>query len=85
MQARNIMEDIVKKYLDEMLALRFDICTCEMCRQDVIAYVLTRLPPKYVTTDSGAIHAIMQQVRVAARRKYTPEEKFRIVLEGFRW
>jgi transposase len=26
----------------------------------------------------------MQQVRVLARRKYTPEEKIRIVLEGFR-
>ena len=26
----------------------------------------------------------MHQVRVAARRKYTPEEKVRIVLEGFR-
>ena len=26
----------------------------------------------------------MQQVRVAAGRKYTPEEKVRIVLEGFR-
>jgi len=26
----------------------------------------------------------MQQVRVTARRKYTPEEKIRIVLEGFR-
>ena len=26
----------------------------------------------------------MQQVRVAARRKYTPEEKIRIVLQGSR-
>jgi len=26
----------------------------------------------------------LQQVRVASRRKYTPEEKVRIVLEGFR-
>jgi len=26
----------------------------------------------------------IQQVRMAARRKYTPEEKVRIVLEGFR-
>jgi transposase len=26
----------------------------------------------------------VQQVRAAARRKYTPEEKIRIVLEGFR-
>ncbi len=28
--------------------------------------------------------SFMQQVRVAARRKYTSEEKVRIVLEGFR-
>ncbi len=28
--------------------------------------------------------SFMQQVRVAARRRYTPEEKVRIVLEGFR-
>ncbi len=27
----------------------------------------------------------IQQVRVAARCKYTPEEKVRIVLERFRW
>ena len=26
----------------------------------------------------------MKQVRVVARRKYSPEEKVRIVLEGFR-
>ncbi len=26
----------------------------------------------------------MQQVRIVTRRKYTPEEKVRIVLEGFR-
>ena len=28
--------------------------------------------------------SFVQQVRVASRRKYTPEEKVRIVLEGFR-
>jgi transposase len=28
--------------------------------------------------------SFMQQVRAASRRKYTPEEKVRIVLEGFR-
>jgi transposase len=28
--------------------------------------------------------SFVQQVRLAARRKYTPEEKVRIVLEGFR-
>ncbi len=33
---------------------------------------------------SQQTRGFMQQVRVAARRKYTPEEKVRIVLEGFR-
>ena len=28
--------------------------------------------------------SFIRQVRAAARRKYTPEEKIRIVLEGFR-
>ena len=64
MKAHNIMEDIVAKYLDEMLAMRFDICTCETCREDIFAYVLTRVPARYVTTDSGAMHTMVEQVRV---------------------
>ncbi len=35
-------------------------------------------------TRSKQTKGFMQQVRVAARRRYTPEEKVRIVLEGFR-
>ncbi len=35
-------------------------------------------------TRSKQTKGFMQQVRVAARRKYTSEEKVRIVLEGFR-
>jgi len=35
-------------------------------------------------TRTQETRSFVQQVRVAARRKYTPEEKIRIVLEGFR-
>jgi len=35
-------------------------------------------------TRTQETRGFIQQVRVAARRKYTPEEKVRIVLEGFR-
>jgi transposase-like protein len=35
-------------------------------------------------TRTQQTRCFMQQVRVASRRKYTPEEKVRIVLEGFR-
>lgn len=58
------MEDIVKKYLDEILVMRFDICTCDHCRQDIIAYTLSRIPPKYVTSDAGAMRTLVDQVKV---------------------
>jgi transposase len=35
-------------------------------------------------TRTQETRSFLQQVRIAARRKYTPEEKIRIVLEGFR-
>ena len=35
-------------------------------------------------TRTQETRSFVQQVRLAARRKYTPEEKIRIVLEGFR-
>ena len=35
-------------------------------------------------TRTQQTRGFIQQVRVVARRKYTPEEKVRIVLEGFR-
>jgi transposase-like protein len=35
-------------------------------------------------TRTQQTQSFIKQVRVASRRKYTPEEKVRIVLEGFR-
>lgn len=40
--------------------------------------------PAAADARTQATKGFIQQVRVAARRKYTPEEKIRIVLEGFR-
>ncbi|MFC1966751.1 transposase [Chloroflexota bacterium] len=39
------------------------------------------MPPR---TEPRKPRGFMHQVRAASRRKYTPEEKVRIVLEGFR-
>ncbi|MBU1044898.1 MAG: late competence development ComFB family protein [Candidatus Omnitrophica bacterium] len=63
MKACNIMEDITKKYLDEMLSMRFDICTCDICKQDIIAFALTRIPPKYVTAESAFMDTLIEQAR----------------------
>lgn len=61
---RNIIEDIARDFLNSSLTLRYDICTCAQCKNDMLAYVLSHVPAKYVTTESGAMHTIMQETRV---------------------
>jgi len=53
---RNYMEDMVANKLD-LLATEMEICECERCRMDIMAYVLNKLPPKYVVTNKGTIFA----------------------------
>ncbi|HRZ14929.1 MAG TPA: CheR family methyltransferase [Candidatus Omnitrophota bacterium] len=61
---RNIIEDIAQDYLQSALTLRYDICTCAVCKNDMLAYILSHVPAKYVTTQEGAMHTIIQQTRV---------------------
>ncbi|MCX7926699.1 MAG: late competence development ComFB family protein [Candidatus Omnitrophica bacterium] len=61
---RNIIEDIARDYLNSALTLRYDICTCPACKNDMLAYILSRVPAKYVTTEEGALHTVIQQSRV---------------------
>ncbi|MBU4305685.1 MAG: late competence development ComFB family protein, partial [Candidatus Omnitrophica bacterium] len=73
MQAHNIMEDIVKNYLDEILSMRFDVCTCDICRQNILAYTLSRVPAQYVTTEIGAMHTLIEQIKVEHSSKILRE------------
>ena len=34
-----------------------DCCTCDDCRNDMIAYALNQLPPKYVATRKGEVYS----------------------------
>ncbi|MFH1247545.1 MAG: CheR family methyltransferase [Candidatus Omnitrophota bacterium] len=60
---RNIIEDIAKDQLEKAVSLRYDICVCNICKNDMLAYALSRLPPKYATTDQGAMHTIIENTR----------------------
>ncbi|MCU0651195.1 MAG: late competence development ComFB family protein [Candidatus Omnitrophica bacterium] len=60
---KNVIEDIARDFLNSALTLRYDICTCAVCKNDMLAYILSHVPAKYVTTDQGALHTIMQQTR----------------------
>lgn len=52
-ELRNIIEDIVKEYLNNALALHYDICTCQKCKQDIFSQVVAKIPPKYIKLAQG--------------------------------
>jgi len=51
---KNLMEDIVTRKLDEMID-KLGVCTCEVCKTDILCYALNRLHPKYVATNNGEL------------------------------
>lgn len=67
MKVHNLMEDLVetkvnqlyddlKKYKTVWLT-----CDCENCRLDAMAYVLNRIPPKYIVSSRGITHTAADQ------------------------
>lgn len=51
----NLTEFLVEQVLNEQLAKRKEICTCPICRADIMAIALNNLPPRYVNTDKGEL------------------------------
>lgn len=52
----NAMETLVEEAFDK-ISDKLDCCTCELCRNDIIAYALNQLKPKYVVTEQGAMYS----------------------------
>lgn len=50
----NVMEELILISLDKFMDT-FDLCKCQYCRSDVLAYSLNLLPPKYVATNKGKL------------------------------
>ena len=48
------MEDMVERKLDSMLP-QLGVCSCDVCRTDILCYTLNRLKPKYVATSQGEL------------------------------
>ena len=61
---KNIVEDLARDCLHSAINMRYDICTCAVCKNDMLAHVLSHVPAKYVTTEQGALHTVIQQSRI---------------------
>ena len=65
----NIVEELVKKTMPNVLVSIPDICTCERCEADRLAYVLNSIPAKYVVTHKGRLYAKL----AALEQQYTTD------------
>src|SRR4030042_1117890 len=59
MPVTNLMKDIVINTLDEVLKKEKNKDIDASSRDDIIAYVLNRVPPRYVTTERGLLYGIL--------------------------
>jgi len=58
MAVKNLMEDIVEALVEEVLlkTSRDAIGSAVIYKDDIITYVLNRIPPKYYTSERGILH-----------------------------
>jgi len=60
MSITNLMRDIVINTIDEVLKEEENKSIPEASRDDIIAYVLNRVQPKYATSERGVLHGILE-------------------------
>jgi competence protein ComFB len=48
----NVAEQMVKENIREVME-RMNVCTCQVCTNDIAALALNTLPQKYITTNTG--------------------------------
>lgn len=67
MQLKNVMEDLVSSYVDEVAGEDEEFCGCPRCRLDVVALALNDLDPKYVVTTKGYVYSRIGELRAQFR------------------
>lgn len=61
MAVKNLMMDIVTNTVGEVMKNDRSVRESGMNAEDVIAYVLNRIPPKYITSERGILHGALDQ------------------------
>jgi len=59
---KNYMEDVIDEYLPHLIKNYPDICTCEMCIEDIKAIALNHLTPTYFVTRQGLLYSKIEEM-----------------------
>ena len=60
MSIKNLMEDVVHSTIEELLKEEKYFSGADKFKQDIEAYVLNRIPPKYITSERGILHGKLE-------------------------
>jgi competence protein ComFB len=52
---KSVTEYLVSRAYGELAPTVAGICTCQVCREDVLVFALNRLPPRYASTLTGEV------------------------------
>ena len=64
MEIRNIMEEVVRRRIAEILKMYPENCSCEKCQQDILLLALNHLPPKYISTARGDVYTRLKLTEI---------------------
>jgi competence protein ComFB len=53
---RNLTAEAVYGRVDRLLSEREDVCSCQTCVLDLVAYALNHVTPRYQTSLLGSLH-----------------------------
>ncbi len=57
----NVMETLVKERMDDVLK-GTNGCKCQQCYDDIMAFTLNNLKPKYVASTKGEVYARVDEL-----------------------
>lgn len=75
---KNVYEEVVADEFESLKPTIDGFCDCAVCRQDVLAYSLNRLPPRYVVRRLGEMHS-----RVNMQRSQEVARVASVMLQAF--
>lgn len=64
MKLINYMEEAATYELEKLLKDTPDVCKCQKCKLDMLAWALNRLPPKYIVSEKGRIYTKLNEQTV---------------------
>lgn len=59
---KNYMEEVVDALLPTFISTYSDVCTCEICLEDMKAMALNQLKPYYIVTQKGMLYTKVSEM-----------------------